>query len=511
MNGFDFPEYDRLDGIALAELVRAGEVTPLELLGAALERIDTRNGALNAVIHRLERQARAQCLAPLPDGPLSGVPILVKDLLADIKDCPTWNGSRLFEHYIAAEDTQTILRYRRAGLVFAGKTATPELGLHPYTESEMTGITRNPWDLRLSPGGSSGGSCAAVAARMTPIAHGSDGGGSLRMPASQCGVFGLKPSRGRSPCGPHFSEVWQGLVTEHAVSRSVRDSAAMLDILVAGQDSADAYQWAAPEDSFLASSQLPAGKLRIAYTFEPFMGGVLHPDCRAALEDSLVLLRDMGHEVVEAHPPLSSPDELCRAMLVIVCGEMASFVDNSIRLLGRHATYRDFESGSWALARYGHILKAVDFARMRELALRQGRIMRDFHQHYDLLVTPTVNQLPVPVGAFRLDPREAKLSRLVLGKWGMDWPLRMGSRLADMSQAIMQYMGWTVPFNMSGQPAMSVPLFWNKAGLPIGTQFVAGMGNEKLLLQLATALENARPWHHREPTRVEDAFRAVVA
>ena len=499
VSAFHFPEYDQLDGIALAEMVRLKEVTPLELVSAAVQRIDAGNGAINAVVHLLEREAKAQCEVLLADGPLSGVPLLVKDLLAEIQGCPTRNGSRLFAHYVAREDSQTIKRYRQAGLIFVGKTATPELGLHPYTESDATGATRNPWNLELSPGGSSGGACAAVAAGMTPIAHGSDGGGSIRLPASHCGVFGLKPTRGRSPCGPHFSELWQGLVVEHAVSKSVRDSAAMLDILIAGSDDADAYRWPAPAQSFLAGIGDAPGRLRIAYTFKPFLGGDLSPDCRAALESSLKLLTDLGHEVVEAHPPLASPDQLCEAMLTLVCGEMASLVQNAGRMLDRVATFADFESGTWALARQGHILKAVDLARARELALHQGRIMSAFHEHYDVLVTPVANQLASKVGAFRLSPLEDRLSRRVLGKWGMDWPLRLGNRLAEHSRTVMEYMGWSTPFNMSGQPAMSVPLYWNETGLPIGTQFIAKMGNEALLLQLARSLEVARPWRHRSP------------
>ncbi|KTT63951.1 hypothetical protein NS383_17720 [Pseudomonas oryzihabitans] len=492
-----FPEYDQLDGIALAGLVRRKEVSAEELVRAALQRIEVHNPRLNAVVHHLGAQARQQCGLPLGEGPLAGVPMLVKDLLADIEGCRTGNGSRLFSGYVAQRDSFIVARYRRAGLIFVGKTATPELGLHPYTESAVSGVTRNPWHLELSPGGSSGGSCAAVAAGMTPIAHGSDGGGSLRLPASHCGVFGLKPTRGRSPCGPYFSEIWQGLVVEHAVTRSVRDSAAMLDILSDGQDRGDAYQCSAPEPSFLASLARHPGRLRIAYTFEPFLGGELNKDCRRATESTLALLADLGHEVVEAHPPLAPAQQLCEAMLTLVSGEVAMLVGNAARLIGRVGRQEDFESGTWALARYGHVLKAVDFARARELALQQGRIMDAFHAQYDILVTPVVNQLPTRIGALRLDPLEERLARLVLGKWGMDWPLRVGSRLADQSSDIMRYMGWSVPFNMSGQPAMSVPLYWNDQGLPIGTQFVARMGHEALLLQLAHTLEAARPWQGR--------------
>ncbi|UTH76463.1 amidase [Chromobacterium sp. IIBBL 290-4] len=498
---FLFPEYEQLDGVGLASLIREGNMSRQEALQAALERIEAYNPLLNAVVHRLDEHARAQCTQPLPKGPLAGVPILIKDLLADIAGCPTWNGCRLFNGYIAQADTELIRRYRHAGLIFTGKTATPELGLHPYTESDMTGATYNPWDLSRTPGGSSGGSAAAVAAGMVPIAHGSDGGGSIRIPAANCGLFGLKPSRGRSPCGPTFSEIWQGLVSEHVVTRSVRDSAAMLDILIQGKDNGDAYHCPEPREQFLRQLDTPPHTLRIAFTAKPFLGGTLHDDCRAALEHSLKLLEQLGHHVEEASPELSCPEEMCRAMLVLVCGEMACLVRSAPHLLRRKADYRDFEPGSWSLACYGELLSAGEFASMRAFALQQGRIMANFHRQYDVLVTPVINQLPATIGALRLRPLEQKIARLLLGRLGLSGILKVGDPLIAASRQIMEYMGWTVPFNMSGQPAMSVPLYWNRQGLPIGTQFVAAHGQDGLLLRLARQMEELQPWFEKRPDR----------
>jgi len=493
-----FPEYENHDGIALAALLAKGEISTADLLRAAQERMDLHNPAVNAVLLRLDEQAARQPQRAAAS-PLAGLPILIKDLQADIQGCPTHSGSHLFQHHVATEDSELIRRYRQAGLIFAGKTTTPEFGLYPYTESRLSGATRNPWDTSRTCGGSSGGSAAAVATGMVPIAHGGDGGGSIRIPASNCGLFGLKPSRGRSPCGPHTSELWQGYASEHALTRSVRDSAAMLDILCKGFDTGDAYHCPAPEASFLASLQQPVGQLRIAFTRQPFLGGKLHADGEAALSHSLRLLRDLGHEVEEAHPPLGSADEMCHAMLVMICGELACLMRNSQRLCGRKADFRLVEADSWTLARYGELLSAGEFAWMRDFALRQGRIMQAFHQRYDVLVTPVLNQPPAAIGALATSRFEQSLSTLLLGHLGWDWTLKLSRLVPEHSRKLMEYIGWTIPFNMSGQPAMSVPLFWNDANLPIGTQMVAGYGKEALLLQLAAQLEQAQPWFQRRP------------
>ena len=495
---FFFPEYEDNDGMALASMLQRGQISHAELLRAAQERMDARNPALNALTLRLDTQAGQQAFTP-GASPLAGVPILIKDLVADIQACPTSNGSRLFSNHVATQDSELIRRYRAAGLVFAAKTTTPEFGLYPYTESDRFGATRNPWHPGHTCGGSSGGSAAAVAAGMAAIGHGGDGGGSIRIPASNCGLFGLKPSRGRSPCGPHYSELWQGYASEHVLTRSVRDSAAMLDIACNGFAAGDAYHCPPPAQSFLSSLDQAPGRLRIAYTRQPFLGGQLHADCNAALDHSLQLLQALGHEVEKAAPPLGSAEEMCRAMLVMICGELACLMRNSQRLSGRKADFRLVEASSWTLARYGELLSAGEFAWMRDFALRQGRIMQDFHQRYDVLLTPVLNQPPAIIGALGTSRLEDALSTLLLGHLGWDWTLKWSQLVPQHSRQLMEYIGWTIPFNMSGQPAMSVPLFWNTDNLPIGSQFVAGYGQEALLLQLAAQLEQAQPWFQRRP------------
>ncbi|MBI3229263.1 MAG: amidase, partial [Burkholderiales bacterium] len=488
--------------------LRERQFSPQELLAAILAESVRLNPHLNCIVQTLPEQALQQYLhfpAAAQHSPLAGLPIFIKDLLADISGVRTRNGCHLFDDYLPAIDAEIIHRYRQAGLVFAAKTTTPELGLLPVTESKVTGITRNPWDLARTCGGSSGGAAAAVAARIVPIAHGGDGGGSIRIPASNCGVFGFKPSRGSSPCGPHFSENWQGFVVQHVLTRSVRDSAAMLDIMLAGTDRADAYAVTPPQHSYLSQIEQPLPRLRVAYTDQAFCGGELAPACKEALLHTVKILADLGHHIEYAHPPLADPEELCRAMLVMVCGELASLVRNAQRLLGRKATFRDFEEGTWALACYGELLSAGEFAWMRDLALRQGRIMQQFHQRYDVLLTPVTNQLPALHGALLPTDFEQKLSRFMLGHLGWKWTLRSNSMIEESSRRVMHYLGWTMPFNMSGQPAMSVPLYWTTAldhngpSLPIGSQFVAGMGRDAMLLRLAQELERVAPWAQRRP------------
>ncbi|WP_374420741.1 amidase [Chromobacterium sp.] len=494
-----FKEYEDYDGIGLAQLIASGEIAASEATAAAQARLERWNPALNAVCLPLPEQAQAQLAQPQGGGPLAGSPVLIKDLLADIAGVPTRNGSRLFDGYVATRDAEIIRRYRQGGLIFIGKTTTPELGLCPYTESEVYGASRNPWNLALTPGGSSGGSAAAVAAGIVPIAHGGDGGGSIRIPASNCGVFGLKPSRGRSPAGPDYSEGWQGLVCQHALTRSVRDSAAMLDLLAGKPSGGEAYYWPAPEQDFLSAHQREPGKLRIAWTKRPILGGELHADCAAALDGALALLAGLGHEVEEVQLPLAPPEDYQRAMLVLICAEMAGLLRDIERQTGTAARYSQLEPASWALARYGERLSAGELAWARGFIWSQTRAMDAFHQGYDVLATPALNQPPAPIGSLGPSPAEATLSRWVLGKLGWDWTLRFGQLIPDTSRRMMEYLGWTIPFNMSGQPAMSVPLHWNAAGLPIGVQFVARCGDELTLLRLARQLEQAQPWAQRRP------------
>jgi amidase len=489
-----FPEYESYDGLGLAELVRNGEVSPAELVETVLDRIERRNGPINAVIRRLDAQACQQAKSPLPAGPLSGVPTLIKDLSAEVQGVPTGNACRLYQDFIPKRDTETISRYRQAGLLFVGKTATPELGLYPFTESEAYGVTRNPWSLEHTPGGSSGGAAAAVAAGIVPFAHASDGGGSIRIPASNCGLFGLKPSRGRAPAGPNFAEDLQGMAGEHVITRSVRDSAAMLDVISAGDDPGDLLHCPPPPQSFLESLKQPPPRLKVALSFQPPLGGALHPDCRHAAELTAHQLEALGHYVEEARPELPSPEAMNDAIVTIFAGELAALVRRSPQRLGRRATYRDFEAATWAMARYGEQLSAGQFVRAREFMLSLGRLMATFHQRYDVLVCPVLNQPPALIGSLAVSVADKTLSRVMIGILRQDWTLPLIGIIEANSLKILQYMGWPTPYNMSGQPAMSVPLYWNTQNLPIGTQVVGRYGEETTLLQLAQELEQAMPW-----------------
>jgi amidase len=503
-----FAEYDQLDGIGLARLIRTGQLSRAEVLATCLERAAAVNPALNLITHFMAESAAQQAQLPLGLGPLAGVPILLKDLMADVPGYPTSNGSRLFAGQIATEDSELVRRYRQAGLIFAAKTTTPEFGLLPYTESELFGATRNPWDLSRTPGGSSGGAAAAVAAGIAPIAHGSDGGGSIRMPASNCGVFGLKPSRGRSTFGPVFSEIWHGLGEHHAITRSVRDSAAMLDIMIAGYDPADANHCPAPAQSFLSGLRVDGPRLRIAFTDQPLTGGTLHPDCHAGLMHSVKLLQQLGHHVEQAHPPLGEPDQMCRAMLMFLCSSMAGMMRNSMQLLGRVPHWREIEIDSLVLARYGELQSAGELCQAREFMLWQGRMMDQFHKKYDVLLTPVINQLPAKIGSLLSTPMEKRLSRWFIGSLGWNWTLKTNPLVDRKSRDLLEYMGWTVPFNLSGQPAASVPLYWNAQNLPIGSQLVGRYGEEQTLLNLAAELEQAQPWAQRRPPPLEQGKSA---
>src|SRR4051812_41055949 len=295
------PDYEGYDALGLADLVRRGETTPTELLDAALARLDARNPALNAVVTPLVEAARRDIAAGLPDGPFTGVPFLVKELVASVAGAATTAASRLYRNQVATADSEIVARFRRAGLVIAGKTNSPEFGLSPTTESRLYGITRNPWRLDLAPGGSSGGAAAAVAAGIVPVAHATDGGGSIRIPASCCALFGLKPTRARVTAGPEGGEGLSGLANQHVVSRSVRDSAAMLDA-IAGPMPGDPYAAAPPPRPFIDEVGRPPGRLRIAFSATAPNGVPVDAECRAAAEDAARLCEQLGHHVEEASP-----------------------------------------------------------------------------------------------------------------------------------------------------------------------------------------------------------------
>jgi amidase len=464
-----------LDGTAQADLVRRKEVRPIELVDAAIERIERLNPTLNAVVTPMYEEARKIASGPLPDGPFAGVPYLLKDLGAEYAGTRLTEGSALLGGYVSDHDTELVIRLKRAGLIVLGKTNTPEFGLLPTTEPRLFGPTRNPWDVGYTSGGSSGGSGAAVAAAVVPMAHGNDGGGSIRIPASCCGVFGLKPTRARTPLGPDLGEDWHGLVIGHAITRSVRDSAALLDA-TAGPDLGDPYWAPPPERPFIEEVGADPGHLRIAFAADATGGVSVHPDCVAAVKDAAALCVDLGHDVVEVSPALDE-ERITQGVISLICASTTAQVDYWAGRVGRTPTADILEPYTWALYEAGRQRLAFDYILGVQDLQRLSRDIARFFLDYDLWLTPTLAEPPLPLGSFDPTP---------------------GNPLQGLTRAAV-WMPFTPICNITGQPAMSVPLYWNSDGLPVGVQFAARFGDEATLFRLAVQLEQARPWAGRRP------------
>jgi amidase len=491
-----FPEYDRLDALAVGALVAKGDVSAAEALEAALERAEARNPALNAIVSRFDDEARARARGPLPAGPLSGVPFLLKDLLAAWKGHPLTGSSRLRAGDVADGDAEVVRRLLGAGLVVFGQTNTPELGIMGTTEPRWRGPTRNPWSPGRSAGGSSGGSAAAVAARIVPAAHGNDTGGSLRIPASACGIFGVKPTRGRVSLAPSAGDLDSGMTVEGVVTRSVRDAAALLDVL-AGPAPGDPHVAPPPARPFLEEVGAPPGRLRIAFTRDPLFARATHPSCAAAVEDAARLLEGLGHEVAEARPAVPR-EGLARAYLVAVAAQTALDVERAEARAGRRARGDDLEPGTAALAAAGRALRARDLAQAVDEMHAAARVLGAFHAVHDVLLTSTMAQPPLPLGAV-LPTRVEEVGLRVLARF----PTRRGTdALLAVAARSFDATGNTMLFNQTGQPAVSVPLLWTAEGVPVGVQLAARFGEEATLFRLAAQLEEAKPWRERVPPGV---------
>jgi amidase len=472
----------RLDALGQAEALRRGELSPLELVEAAIARIEKLNPQLNAVITPLFEKSRQQAEhGPLGDGPFRGVPFLLKDLTVQSAGDPHYAGMRAArEHgYVSPADTWLARRLRAAGFVFLGKTNTPELGSQPTTEPLAFGPSRNPWDPSRGTGGSSGGSAAAVAAGMVAAAHANDGGGSIRIPASACGVVGLKPSRGRVTLGPEFGDTWAGCTADLAVTRSVRDTAAILDA-VAGPEPGDPYVAPPPARPFLAEVGADPGRLRIAFVTRPLIDGVeIHPECARAAEETARRLAALGHRVEEARVEPLRDDGVAEAFTTVIAVWTQSDLADWGERLGRRLGRADVEPGNWAFAERGARVDGLGY--LRAVAALQ-RFTRKVALHWqgegwDLLLTPTLAEPPPPLGDFA--PTE-------------DDPERPMHRS-------MAFVAFTCPFNITGQPAISLPLAWSADGLPIGVQLAAPYAREDLLLRVAAQLEADAPWQERRP------------
>jgi len=464
-----------MDATAQAELVREKEVKPIELVESAIERAERLNPTLNAVVTPMYDIAREAAKGELPSGHFTGVPFLLKDILATYAGVPMASGSAFSKGYVPKRDSELVARQKAAGLIIMGKTNTPEFGILPTTEPRAFGPTLNPWNTERTAGGSSGGSAAAVAAGIVPMAHANDGGGSIRIPASCCGLFGLKPTRARNPLGPAVGDVMGGMVVEHCVSRSVRDSAALLDA-TSGPDAGAPYWAPPPERPFLEEVGVPPGRLRIGFTTGIQNGTPVHEDCRKAVLDAARLCEELGHLVDEYAPDIDNR-AVAGPFITVWSAGCAWTIDGMALVTGKEPSQEQFEPLTWTLYRMGKEQSASAYLMavtgLQSLSRRVAHMFDDI----DIWLTPTLAEPPVPLGTFESPP---------------DDPLHGLRRSSD-------FVPFTPICNITGQPAMSVPLYWNGEGLPVGTHFIARFGDEATLVRLAAQLEEARPWADRCP------------
>jgi len=469
-----------LDATAQADLVRRRKASPAELTDAAIARIERLNPTLNAVIHPFFERARGEARRPVNGGPFAGVPFLMKDLMCYTAGDPMHMGTRFLRDadFRTPHDSYLAQKFRQTGIVYLGRTNTPELGTLPATEPDAYGASRNPWDTTRSTGGSSGGSAAAVASGMVPVAHANDGGGSIRIPASECGLVGLKPSRGRTSFGPDLGEGVYGLAVEGVVSRSVRDSATMLDA-IAGAMPGDPYTAPPPARPYADAAATKPARLRIGLLDRmPAHQGTLDAECERGVRETAKLLESLGHRVEQAHPEALDDPACGQHFTVVYAANAARLLDGLGEFVGRTLGAEDVDPLNWTMAEIGRTLSAPQYlATVDWIQAFTRRLSTWWASGFDLLLTPTLPEPPPPLGTFKPDK---------------DNPVVAGLRAG-------MFASFTLPFNMSGQPAISLPLSWTPGGLPVGMQLVAPYGGEDLLLSIASELEQARPWAERRP------------
>lgn len=488
MKGFDYKAYD---GLGLAELVKRKEVQPKELVEEAVKIIDSVNPKVNAVINKMYVQARKTADTE-QSGAFAGVPMLLKDISQELEGEPITAGSKAFLNYRPKTHSEYVRRLRKAGVLFLGQTNVPEFALVAVTEPAQYGPTRNPWNLDRTPGGSSGGSAAAVASGMVPIAGANDGGGSIRIPAAYCGLFGLKPTRGRTPVGPNYGRAWQGASAEHVLTRTVRDSAAMLDQLH-GHEKAGAFSVPSFEGSYLEAAGTPMNKkLRVAYSVTSPIGTEVVPDCREAVLKTARLLESMGHLVEEKDAPVDGR-KIAQSYLTMYFGETAALLASLEEVIGRKVTPADVEPTTWLLALLGKATSAEEFVLSIREWDRAAFQMEAFHETYDFYVTPTTAFPPARIGELEPTSMEKFLISTV-GKMGLGGMLKKAGVVDQIAEKNLARTPFTQLANLTGQPAMSLPLHQTADGLPVGVQVMAARGREDLLLQLAGELELSAHW-----------------
>lgn len=488
-------EYRQYDALGLAELVKQGEISPEELVETAIRQIGEINPAINAVIHRRFEEARSEAKKVDRSAPFAGVPLLVKDLGMEVAGMPMCTGSRGYRDYVSTQDSFAVQKMKKAGFLILGKTNTPEFGITPFTEPELFGPTRNPWNHAYSPGGSSGGSAAAVAAGIVPMATANDGGGSIRIPASCCGLFGLKPSRGRVSWSALEGEMWSGAAVENCVSHSVRDSAAYLDV-IRGAAPGDPYIIEPPKRPYAEEVEKLPGKLRIGYSAAHTMGFPVDEACIHALNQAVEVLRAEGHEVSEVELPYKKED-LTGAFLAVVAGELAGEITVLAQYLGRGVRPSDVEAATYAFNLLGRSFSAADYTFAKHKWGEISRRIALFHEKYDLFVTPTLAKRPIAIGSLQPSASEKRMMSVV-NTFGLGSAIK--ATINSLADKIYDYMPWTPFANLTGQPSMSMPFHWTpEEDLPIGVMFTARLGEEDMLYRLAGQLERSGGAAFRPP------------
>jgi amidase len=477
-------EYDQYDAVELARLVRKKDVKPQELLQEARTRADALNGRLNAIVYRCDDLAETAISRISGGEAFPGVPFLVKDLGPALAGTPNTRGSRLFKNYIPKEDGEIVRRFKKAGFAIFGKTNTPEFGTLPVTEPSLFGACRNPWDLSRTPGGSSGGAAAAVAARIVPCAHASDGGGSIRIPASCCGLFGLKTSRGLNPIEDWMGHPIEDFVSEHVITRSVRDSAAVLDAISNR-----------PGGQFSEALGAPRRTLRVGVVRSAMLAKTVSSEVEAGLDHTVKLLQGLGHQVHDAEPAVDYP-ALAVAFLTNWCFGVKKSIDDAKLLLGRECRKSDVELVNWGLAAAGNVLGDADLAAARTTFARTTQAFDSFFKNYDILLSPVLAKPPLRIGETAPNAFERLLLN-ALTAYPKAWALK--TLIKTMAAQSFAFAAFTMTFNVTGMPAASVPVYWTESNLPIGMQIATGVGGDALLLQLAHELEEAVAWTHRAP------------
>ena len=464
-----FPEFSQYDALGLADLIRKKKISAREAVDEAIARAERLNPALNTIVFQAFDQAREAAKKPAR-GPFSGVPMLLKDMRAGATGMPTRSGSRFSPNVPSDHDATTVVRFKAAGLIPMGKTNVPEFGILPTTESRLYGPAHNPWNLAHTPGGSSGGSAASVAAGIVPIAHSTDGGGSIRIPASNCGLVGLKVSRGRITQGPDFSDSTSGLSVDNVVTKSVRDTAAALDLLSV-VDYGDPYFALPPQGTYLEGIKRTPKRMKIAIALKSLDGKAFHPDVTAALKKTAKLCEELGHTIEEASPALDS-GSMTMAFMTLWAANTAIAVMGLSRMTGKPPSLDVIEGLTMGLYEQGRQIPAVQYLAMQQTLFRAARIAAKFHETYDLWLTPTLGAPPLKLGTINVDEQDVQKA----------------------FEPILGYVPFTAMQNATGQPAINLPLHWNKDNLPIGVQFVARSGDEMTLLRLAAEIERAAPW-----------------